>query len=97
MSSNRAPGVQLLVSLRHIQNDSKRGASASMDDIRLLRKLNAVGPFTYFKLPLPSCAIRNDEAERSTDSVAHWHRMIIKTIQWSQKVRLDNISGSWAQ
>lgn len=58
-----------------------------MDDIRLLRKLNAVGPFTYFKIPLPACAIRIDEAkDRGSDLIQHWHRMIVKNIQRSQKV-----------
>ena len=81
--------MQVLLTLRKLQQHIKSGAphsAASVDSVRLLRRINAIGPFTYLMLPVPQRALR-EAAEGEGAQVLEWSRAVLEEQRMAQQAR----------
>lgn len=91
----RPPRLQVLLALRKLQQHVKSGAPhghASVDSVRLLRRVNAIGPFTYLMLPVPQRALR-EAAEGEGGQVLEWSRAVLEDQRMAKQVRRRSPAG----
>jgi hypothetical protein len=75
--------MQMLVVLRKLQKKLKDLSNrSSPDTARLLRRINAIGPFAYLMLPIPKRAMQ----EVDDSQVMQWSRSCIAEHRIAQKV-----------